>query len=65
MMQQIKMAQDPQAALAQMLQNDPNSGAIANLLHQNNGSLEQIARLMAQSGGFDINKIIQGLSGGM
>jgi hypothetical protein len=30
-----------------------------------NGSLEAIARQMAQEKGYDINQIIQGLQGGM
>lgn len=64
MMNMIKNAPNQQAALAQMLQNDPRTGAIANML-KGNGSLEAIARQMAQEKGYDINQIIQGLQGGM
>ena len=63
MMQQIKNSQNPQAMLASMLQSNPNTAAIANMLHGNGGNLEQIAKSMAQAGGFDINEIIQQLGG--
>jgi hypothetical protein len=41
--------------LAQILQNNPNTAAIATLLKNNNNSLESIARQMAQERGIDIN----------
>ena len=63
MMRQIKTAQNPEAALAQMLQNNPNTAAIANLLHNNN--LESIAQNMARNYNIDINWLINQLSGGM
>ena len=64
MMRQIKNSQNPQMALAQMLQNNPNSGYIASLL-RNNGNLEGIARQMAQSYGIDFNQLIQSLQQGI
>ena len=64
MMQQIKGAQDKQAMLAQMLQNNPNTAAISSML-SNGGDLETIARQMAQQRGIDINQLIRQLSGGM
>ena len=60
-MAQIKNASDPQAALAQVLQNNPNTSAIYTLL-QSNGSLENIAKQMAQASNIDINKLISQLS---
>lgn len=63
MMQQIKTAQNPEAALAQMLQNNPNTAAIANLLHSNN--LENIAQNMARNYNIDINWLINQLQGGI
>ena len=65
MMQQVKYAQNPQAMLAQLLQNNPNTAAIASMLKNNNGSLETIARQMAQERGIDINQLINQLSGGL
>lgn len=59
-MQQIKSAQNREAALAQFLQNNPNTAAIYNLL-QNNGNLENIAKQMAQASNVDINEVINGL----
>ena len=49
-----------EAALAQFLQNNPNTGMIANILNSGN-SLEGIARNMAQASNVDINEVINGL----
>ena len=62
MMQQVRNAQNPQAMLAQMLQNNPNTAAIAGML-KGGGSLEQIARDMAKARGIDINQLIRQLGG--
>lgn len=59
-MQQVKNAQNPQAQLAQILQNNPNTAAIANMVN-NGGNLEQMARQMAAAQGVDINQLIQNL----
>ena len=60
-MQQVKNAQNPQAQLAQILQNNPNTAAIANMVN-NGGNLEQMARQMAAAQGVDINQLIQSLN---
>ena len=60
-MSQIKGAQNPQAMLAQMLQNNANTAPIATML-QNGGNLEQIARQMAQQKGYNINEVIRQLN---
>lgn len=64
MMQKVKNAQNPQAALAQIIQNNPNSAFIASALHNGN-NLEGIARSMAQAKGIDINQLINQLSEGI
>ena len=63
MMNMVRAAQDPQAALAQILQNNPNTPAIANML-KSNGNLEAIARQMAQARGINIDQLIGQLQGG-
>ena len=64
MMQQVKNAPNPEQMLAQLLQNNPNTAMIANLL-KSNGDLHSLAQQMAQSGGFDLNAIVNALQGGM
>ena len=64
MMQQVQAAQNPQAMLAQMLQNNPNTAAIANML-KGGGDLESMAKQMAAASGIDINQLIKQLQGGM
>ena len=64
LMQQVKNAQNPQAMLAQILQNNPSTPFISNLL-KNGQNLEGIARSLAQAKGEDINDIIRRLSGGL
>ena len=59
-MQQIKNSGNMEAALAQFLQNNPNTAMIANILNSGN-SLEGIARQMAQTSNVDINDVINGL----
>ena len=63
-MAQVKNAPNQQAMLAQILQNNPNTAAISQMLHSGN-SLEIIARQMAQACGADINDNISRLQGGM
>lgn len=60
-MASVKNAQNPEAMLAQIIQNNPNSAALANMLKQN-GSLESIARQMAQANNIDIMELIQSLT---
>lgn len=61
-MQQIKNAPDRQQALAQMLQNNPNTSALATMLRGGNG-LEAIACQMAKERNVDINALINQLMG--
>ena len=63
MMQQVQAAQNPEAMLAQILQNNPNTAAIANMM-KGGGSLETIARQMASASNIDINQLIKQLQGG-
>ena len=62
-MEQFKNVENKEAVIMQLLQQNPQLGGIANLL-RNGQSLESIAKSMAQMGGYDINEIIKGLSGG-
>lgn len=64
MMSQVKNASNPQAVLANMLQNNSNLGPLAAMV-RNGGSLENIAKQMAAANGLDINQIIQQLQGGL
>ena len=57
MMQTIQNASNPQVALSNFIQNNPYSAAIASML-RNGGSLEGIAKNMAQQYGIDINDLI-------
>ena len=61
-MQQVKNAQNPEVMLAQILQNNPNTAAIANML-KSGGSLENTARQMAAASGIDIEQLIKQLGG--
>lgn len=60
MMQQVRGSQNPQEVLAQILQNNPNTGMISQMLSSGN-SLENIARQMAQARGVDINDLVNKL----
>ena len=62
LMQQMKNSQNSQALLAQALENNPNTAAIASMLNGGN-NLEGIARMIAQNKGYDINEVIQKLGG--
>lgn len=61
MMQQIQNSTNPEAMLQQMLLNNPNTPALANLL-KNGNNLEGLAKSMAQAGGFNLQEIIKGLT---
>lgn len=63
MMQAIKTAENPQLALANMLNNNPNTAYISQMLRSGN-NLEGIARALAQQKGIDINDVIRQLSVG-
>ena len=62
-MQMIQNSNNPQAELASIIQNNPNSAALAAMLRGGN-NLETIARNMAQQYGYDINDVINRLSQG-
>ena len=63
-MAMVKSSPNPQQALAQMLQTNPNTAMISNLLRGGN-SLETIARQRAQQLGIDINELIRQLQEGL
>ena len=62
MMQMVKMSQNPQVELAKIIQSNPNSPYIAQMLHGGN-SLEAIACQMAQQYGVDIDQLLNQLKG--
>ena len=64
LMTMVKNAPNPQQALAQMLQTNPNTAMISNMLRGGN-SLEAIARQRAQQLGIDINELIKELQEGL
>lgn len=59
-MQRLKMTQNKDAALAQLLQSNPNCAAIAQMV-RNGNSLESIAKSLAQQANVDINDVIRQL----
>lgn len=63
LMYQVKSSQNPQAMLAQIIQNNPNSAMLANMLKSN--TLEGIARELAAQQGIDINQLIKQLQSGL
>lgn len=60
-MGQMRNMPNEEAIVTTLLQNNPQLGAISTLL-RNGNSLEGIAKMMAQTGGYDINQIINRLS---
>ena len=60
LMQQFQQMQNPQTALMNLLQQNPQLKSILPMLHNGN-SLENIAKQMAQTNNLDINKIISEL----
>ena len=61
LMHQVQNAQNPEAMLAQILQSNPNTALISNML-KSNGSLEKLARNMANAKGIDIMQLINQLN---
>lgn len=61
LMNQVKNAQNPQAMLTSILNNNSNTPMIATMLNNGN-SLEGIARWLAQAKNVDINKLINDLN---
>lgn len=62
-MEQVKNAPNQEAMLAQILQNNPNTSMIANML-KSNGNLEGLAQQIAQAKGYDLNEVVRKLQGG-
>ena len=60
-MNQIQASKNPQLALQNMLMQNPNLNLINNLLHLNNGNLQQTAQFIAQQRNIDLNSLIQEL----
>ena len=63
MMQQLKMASNPQQALMGMIQQNPQFAQIAQMMKTNPNGLEGIARQMAQANGVDLNNLVKQLGG--
>lgn len=60
LMQQFKSMPNPQSALTNLIQQNPQLASII----KNGNNLEGIARSMAQAKGIDINQLINQLQGG-
>ena len=63
-MNQMRSMPNNEAVVMNLLQNNPQLGALSNML-RNGSSLEGIAKSMAQVNGYDINQIINQLQGGL
>lgn len=59
-MRQMRASGDAQAYLQNYLMQNPNVSQISNLL-KSNGNLRQVAQMMAQQQGIDLNALIQEL----
>lgn len=63
MMQQLKSAANPQQTLMGMIQQNPQFAQIAQMMKNNPGGLEGLAKQMAQANNIDINNLIRQLGG--
>ena len=61
MMRQIQNAPNQQAALQNMLMQNPNIAQISQLLKFNGGSLRQVAQYMANQRGIDLSALVREL----
>ena len=61
MMNQIKMAQNPQYALTQMFLNNPQLGQVINLIKSNGGNAQQTFYNLAKQKGIDPQTILNQL----
>ena len=59
-MRQMRASGDAQTYLQNYLMQNPNVSQISNLL-KSNGNLRQVAQMMAQQQGIDLNALIQEL----
>ena len=62
MMQQLKMASNPQQTFMGMIQQNPQFAQIVQMMKANPNGLEGVARQMAQANGVDLNQIIKQLN---
>ena len=60
-MYQIKNSQNPQMMLQNIIMQNPNMQGILSLMRANNASPQQIAQLLAQQKGIDLNSLIKEL----
>ena len=58
LMNTVRMAQNPQAAMAQMLQNNPQYSKLTQLLKENNGDAQQAFYSLANQMGMNGDEII-------
>lgn len=61
LMYQIKNSQNPQMMLQNIIMQNPNMQGILSLMRANNASPQQIAQLLAQQKGIDLNSLIKEL----
>lgn len=61
MMHQVQNSPNREAALINMLQQNPNLQSISTLLKMGNGDLRQAAELLARQKGYNLNDIIREL----
>jgi hypothetical protein len=62
LMHQVRAAQNPQQMLQSIIAKNPQLQSFMNLAHNNGVSLEQVARMLAQQKGVDINTVINELN---
>ena len=62
LMRQVQTATNPQAALDTIISNNPTLQSFVTLAKNNGSSLEQVARILAQQKGVDINNLIRQLN---
>lgn len=63
MMSSLRMAQNPQQELINMVRSNPQMAQIARMANNTPNGLEGLARQMAQANGIDINQLLQQLGG--
>ena len=61
LMYQVKNSQNPQMILQNIIMQNPSMQNVLNLMRLNNASPQQIAQLLAQQKGVDLNNLIMEL----
>ena len=61
LMQTVRMAQNPQAALAQAIQSNPQYAQLQSILQQYGNDPSKAFRELAQQNGYDPDEILRGL----